>query len=335
MADTRGGQLLRIEPDGTDGRSVARRGQGPGEIRTPIGLAITKDGRPLVGDLVNANLQLLSADGKLIAATQHPGVARLRAFHWLTGDEFIGAPSVFIVSGGARLSTDPDGQPVDRIPLIRFVVRTTAEPTTVAHMPYHPAPRHTDQLTPHAFRPPNAWHAQDGRIAVADGWEYAVRMLDAAGRETGRITRPIEPREPSRADVDAARAEARARLITRDGRPRIGGVSMSGGPPRPPDPREQLGRVERALDAMTHEDRVPVVQDVRFDADGRLWVARTPAVWGQPPLLDVFSPGGEYLGTTQALPRLPDAFGPGGLAAFIEKDELDVPFVIVRRFALL
>ena len=29
---------------------------------------------------------------------------------------------------------------------------------------------------------------------------------------------------------------------------------------------------------------------------------------------------------------LPEAFGPGGLLAFVETDDLDVPYVVVKRF---
>ena len=32
--------------------------------------------------------------------------------------------------------------------------------------------------------------------------------------------------------------------------------------------------------------------------------------------------------------RIPDAFGPNGLTAFIETDEMDVPRVVVRRLKL-
>jgi len=31
---------------------------------------------------------------------------------------------------------------------------------------------------------------------------------------------------------------------------------------------------------------------------------------------------------------IPDAFGPNGLAAFIETDELDVPRVVVKRLTM-
>ena len=48
------------------------------------------------------------------------------------------------------------------------------------------------------------------------------------------------------------------------------------------------------------------------------------------------TPAGEYIGT---LPpdglRTPDAFGPDGLLAYIESDEMDVPTVRVVRLVAL
>ena len=48
--------------------------------------------------------------------------------------------------------------------------------------------------------------------------------------------------------------------------------------------------------------------------------------------IDVLTPDGGYMGTYPAgAVALPDAFGPDGLAAFIEKDEMDVETVVVKR----
>ena len=45
---------------------------------------------------------------------------------------------------------------------------------------------------------------------------------------------------------------------------------------------------------------------------------------------------GDYLGTLPPDgPRIPDAFGPGGLMAYIETDEMDVPTVRVVRLLSL
>ena len=53
-------------------------------------------------------------------------------------------------------------------------------------------------------------------------------------------------------------------------------------------------------------------------------------------MIDVWNPDGRYIGTLPpadppADPPMPDAFGPDGLAAWVEVDELDVPMVVVGR----
>ena len=48
--------------------------------------------------------------------------------------------------------------------------------------------------------------------------------------------------------------------------------------------------------------------------------------------IDVLSTDGEYVGTYAAgAMTMPDAFGPDGLAAFVELGEFDVSRVVVRR----
>ncbi len=46
--------------------------------------------------------------------------------------------------------------------------------------------------------------------------------------------------------------------------------------------------------------------------------------------IDIITPEGGYLGTVPDS-RLPNAFGPDGLAAYVQLDELGVPTVVVRR----
>ena len=78
---------------------------------------------------------------------------------------------------------------------------------------------------------------------------------------------------------------------------------------------------------------VPVIAALRATWDGTLWVQRSAEPGStESGAIDVISPDGRYIGT---FPRgslaMPDAFGPDGLAAFIETDELDVPVITVRR----
>ena len=66
--------------------------------------------------------------------------------------------------------------------------------------------------------------------------------------------------------------------------------------------------------------------------EGHIWVLRRgEAPTGDGPI-DVLAADGRYLGSHRAgATRIPAAFGPDGLVAFIETNELDVQTVTVRR----
>lgn len=67
---------------------------------------------------------------------------------------------------------------------------------------------------------------------------------------------------------------------------------------------------------------VPAQEVIGFPAEG---VVRQGSI-------DLLTPDGRYLGTFAAeATTMPSAFGPDGLVAFVERDELDVPTVVVRR----
>ena len=51
---------------------------------------------------------------------------------------------------------------------------------------------------------------------------------------------------------------------------------------------------------------------------------------GRPAPIDIITPDGAYIGTLPSA-TMPVAFGPDGLAAYLEINELDVPEVVVRR----
>ena len=62
---------------------------------------------------------------------------------------------------------------------------------------------------------------------------------------------------------------------------------------------------------------------------------RTGARVGEKGPIDVISADGVYLGTLEPGEfKVPDAFGPGGLTAWIETDEMDVPRVVVKRLTV-
>ena len=79
---------------------------------------------------------------------------------------------------------------------------------------------------------------------------------------------------------------------------------------------------------------IPVIQRLSTTWEGRIWVVRQGDEILEDGPIDVLTltAGGEYVGTYRiGATRMPNAFGPDGLAAFIEFDEFEVPSVVVRR----
>ena len=68
-----------------------------------------------------------------------------------------------------------------------------------------------------------------------------------------------------------------------------------------------------------------------LDYPGRIWVQRTseqnPV---EPGVIDLLRHDGRYIGSLRGQ-ELPGAVSPGGLAAYITRDEMDIEQVVVRR----
>ena len=94
----------------------------------------------------------------------------------------------------------------------------------------------------------------------------------------------------------------------------------------------EMGR-ER-IRSMEFYHEVPVVRDLQTSWEGTIWVRRRGEEPASDGPIDVLTPDGRYIGTYAAgATEMPDAFGPDGLAAFIERDEFDVASVVVRRLS--
>jgi hypothetical protein len=77
---------------------------------------------------------------------------------------------------------------------------------------------------------------------------------------------------------------------------------------------------------------IPVIQRLFATWEGRIWVMRDGDEILEDGPIDVVTADGEYVGTyATGATKIPDAFGPDGLAAFIETDELGVQNVVVGR----
>ena len=162
----------------------------------------------------------------------------------------------------------------------------------------------------------------DGRLALIDSIGYRVKLIGLDGSVTGTIERPIAPLPVDDAIMEAERERFRESQAA---------VLESGTRTNLPIQIEWEGVEER-----TFADEVPVLYGLKVDWEDRIWVQRRGPTGDDDGPTDIVTPDGDYIGT---LPpdglRTPNAFGPDGLLAYIEHDEMDVPTVRVVRLVAL
>lgn len=192
-----------------------------------------------------------------------------------------------------------------------------------------------------------------GAVAFSDSSAYAIKIQAPAGGPPRVVGRPIHP-EPVTDDLRErvrrqALADFESSLV-----PQLEGEGM---PDIPEANREAVGAMMSSIvdgfrgvvESARFMPEVPIVRDLRTTWDGMIWVER----WGRDPLaqigdafgggasaeevnaegwIDVLHPEAGYMGTFSRVELpMPRAFGPGGLVAFVETDEFDVPTIVVRR----
>ncbi len=352
-------QVIVVDRNGELVRTVGRQGEGPGEFQRPRDLVVWRDGTFVVPDAGHDAFQIFGKDGRIehfvrMSAGQ-PALAtglvgnRLRAGP--NGRELYrqGQPDMFgqmlgaieqLLGAGAR-TPSVDERGIERLELAGEVV--AAEPVLQAwRVPRDDDPdeltlndfanesRATDALAGMAsatmfFEPDLYWDAlPDGTIAYSDSSAYAIKLVAPSGSLIGVLERPYQPRTVDR---------------------RIRSRTIEQGLREFDDDREESDDEESAAlpgltDALRKKlenrdffDEVPIVRGLRAGWSGALWVQRRgDEPWDDNGPVDVFGPDREYVGTFPAgVTRIPRAFGPDGLVAFWEFDELDVPSIVVKR----
>lgn len=356
-------RVLVFDPLGRFLYEFGSSGGGPGEFNRPVDFAVLSDGTVVASDAGHRAYQLFDASGSFQRFVRAGGEAggvpvlgqrihpdpRGGAVFAFAGDKLGGVTNS--VMGGLRslLSGDPGdpavrpmSRPVLRVELDGEAVRTD----TVARGWLPPrgdpeiqasngAPAQLRDLLgtmamPTVFEPALLVGVlPDGSIVHSDSSAYALKVTppDAGGiaRILQRPPRP-EPVTPAiKRDYQERTAAARERLGGAATGLRMLEFRQRGGGDRPRSTTNI--EIERSY---YHE--LPVLRSLSTTWGGRIWVQRRgdePASDGP---IDVLTPEGEYIGTyALGATEMPDAFGPDGLAAFIEFDEFDVASVVVRR----
>ncbi len=325
-------------PDGALRHFVSRAGEGPGEFRLIGQVGVLRDNRLVVSDLGHNAFLLFDADGafmKQIALGERPAPASLGP-----GTTMVTTPNIVGTLPDARLLTVSHASRT-------LAIHTLGEDRSELYRAYRPPVRTTGAgvstriqglevaLGPLPVSNPFAAPFQaavltDGRVAVADSVGYQVKIMGDDGVVDAVLGRPINPAPVTEAMRDAARERDAAGQGTRI---MVTGPNMSRS-----DADALSANLLAAMASQVDVDAtdVPVIKELAVDSEDRLWITRTAADGLSNGPVDVITADGTYLGTLDADEmRVPDAFGPGGLMAYIEPDELDVVTIRVVRLVSL
>jgi hypothetical protein len=340
VLDNQSARVMMYDRNGRFVRQIGKRGGGPGELQAPFTLLVAPDGTVYVGDPMRRGYSVFGPDGALQRNVQTEGgslMGQSVAYHPRVG-------AVGVSRGGFGMGPIDPGNLNRSSPTtpIIFQSLTNGDPTTLYQVPrgwevqgsVSEASRGGQtqrtvmmRMPPQpTFTPPILFGVlPNGHMAVSFTSGYTLRILDEQGRVVRYVQRPMRPRLTTDRDRDRAREQARERARTGAGMVMIGGGNRAAAPRSGLTPDR-----EREIANMEFADTIPALNALRVTGSGKLWVERTAPDVGDPGPIDVVTPEGQYLGTITGM-ELPAAISRGGLAAFIERDELDVPRVVVRR----
>lgn len=356
VLDAGNSRVLVFNAQGKFVRKIGKKGGGPGELMTPVGLALTSDGYIAVTDLGRPGVSLFKTDGAFVKNLMMgdslgfptPGSGTLA----YPGGGVVVRSNPLRVGGGAlrvgdRIQGPPSAAPTGprKSPFTlltadggsRKVYELTLPSLTpkVQNSGGSGGQQVMVRIAQPAFTPPILWSVlPDGSIAIADEDDYRVKIS-----KNGKLLRTIERAFPTRKvterDKNAAREQRRKQMkggigaIAMTTRVGPGGnssssVSTGGGMPRISD-----ADIEQSIKEMTFLETVPNLQRMIVDPKGRFWIQRQGREFGQDGPIDIIDASGKYVGTFTG--KLPDAFSATGRAAYITRDDMDVEKVEVKR----
>jgi len=319
-------------------------GEGPGEFRDPSDFTVLRDGTTVVKDTGHDAYQLFDASGNLLRMVRMPddrgGITYTADIHADPQGDAIFDPSYNLPTGTTGAGDE------DRAPAFRVVTRVglTGESVSTDTVVLGWLPPRGDEIEgtvnvggrtmslsgllggavmPKVFEPRILVAAlPDGGLVYTDSSAYEL-TITAAGNAAvlSSITRPLHP-EPVTESIK--RAYLRDRDDPGDRSSTSAGTTSEG---------EIIPiTITPEMPERSFFPEIPVLRGLAATWEGRVWVQRRGDEPENDGPIDVVTTDGEYIGTYPAgATEMPDAFGPDGLAAFLELDEYDVASVVVRK----
>lgn len=364
VLDRAAGHVVVIDPQGRLARTVGRMGQGPGEFTMMMDLVVWRDGRTGVSDLGHAAIQIYTPEGGFermvkMASGQGPAAMFTGARTGLKADprgNALIAPGPPAAMGrmaeliGGALGEDlevPDAavdeRGLERLGLDGDVVSATpilqgwrVPREEASELNVDDIEEFADGLTGgiRHLEPGFHWDLlADGGIAWSDSSGYAIKVATPEGEVIDVLSRPLSPEAVTERIREGTIAYTLLMLKEQFEKqlqdPELAGLLEGAGDMMPNLMKTMQEQVEKQ--GFYHE--VPVVRGVSATWDGTLWIQRRgEEAWDDEGPIDVFGVDREYLGTLAAgAPGMPAAFGPDGLVAYWEFDEMDMPTIVVKR----
>ena len=328
IVDSQAGRIVVVGSDGGFLREFGGIGDGPGEFggenSSAIELAVLAGGSSVAFDPDKRSFALFGADGEFVRTTRMPG----SAIYMIPGlQPERGAETVLATAAVNRFDMAAiRNREFPEEPAFRAIVRFGLDgeevvEDTVARVWKSPSDAG-------GFIPRLAVGAlPDGAVAYTDSSAYAIKVISPDGNLVRVLTRPISP-EPVTDRIKEAEIQRQLALL--EGTDNLG-ADRAGG--RRGAMMAQMAQFRRAsIESMEFHDEIPVLSALKTSWDGTIWARRHGEGVTRDGPIDLLAPDGRYLGTLRAdATAMPSAFGPDGLVAFVERDELDVPTVVVRR----
>jgi hypothetical protein len=334
VLDTQSQRVVVFDGRGRFLRQFGKRGGGPGELQVPLGIAATRDGNIVVSDVGNRAWIIFTPMGKHVRNVPFEG-----AFGFPSAMYADPRGDVVVRSSGplAEPGSGPRTSSITRQPL-----QASGNAATLFTLAV-PAPRVSEQggdrggatrrmvvsIDPVFAARPTFGPLPDGGIAVHHDAEYAVKVVDAGGRHVRTLSRSFSPKKVTRRDQQAWEARQRDAGARGAGVQTVIVSSTAGGASFGGTGGQGSGTAVLPIEP-TFAEYMSVVTSIATDPQGRVWVQRRNRDDTERGPIDLLTAAGRYIGTLPPQ-QMPGAVSRSGLAAYVERDDLGVERVVVRR----
>lgn len=343
VLDSQIGTVFVVGTDGSLIHEFGQQGRGPGDFFQAVELVVMEDGRTVVIDSPNA-YKLFDANGRFERSVRFgdPSFVAIGDHMAERGSDALITvtiqPRSTYRSGEPPKRPDPVSRPIERVSLSGEVVVHD----TIVHgysPPLQPPDGGRDWFgmgnwPRYVERSPRLhWGAlPDGRVAFSDSSAYAIKIAAAGTGVTRILTRPMEP-EPIPSDEIRDWKDASLKQLEGMSDEILEAPRLVNGRWVRPNANEERRRRKQLIENTRFYPHVSIVRRLSTTWNGKIWVSRR----GQDgtSAIDVLDMEGRYVGSysTETV-RVPQAFGPNGLAAFMESDTFRVQTVVVRKLPL-